>query len=88
LGAITISRTPSPSPRRLGQHCVEMRVVAIVLLMVAAVMAALAVWAAIAVGREYGFQRSWELLPWGVVFPLAPAVPGVLLLRRWRKERN
>ena len=66
-----------------------MRVVAIVLLVIAAVVVALGLWVAIAFGREYGFDWSFlGTIAWGVLFALVPAVPGVLLLRRTRRRRD
>ena len=62
-----------------------MRVVAIVLLVIAVVVAALAIWAASAFGREYGIDTFWQAIAWGALFTLVPLVPGILLLRRSRK---
>jgi hypothetical protein len=61
-----------------------MRSVAIALLVIAAMVAGLAIWAATAFGREYGIQSFWEALAWGALFTLVPLVPGILLLRRSR----
>jgi hypothetical protein len=62
------------------------RVLAIVLLVIAAGVVALAIWAAIAFGREYGFNwGSLGTIALGVLIALVPAVPGVVLLRRSRR---
>lgn len=63
-----------------------MRVVAIALFLIAAVVAALALWVAVAFGREYGFETFWGTVAWGVVFTLVPLVPGILLLKRSRRK--
>jgi hypothetical protein len=65
-----------------------MRVVAVVLLVLAAVVAGLALWLAIATAREYGSQQFWAVLAWGIPLTLVPLVPGVLLLRRSRRRRG
>jgi hypothetical protein len=59
-----------------------MRVVAIILFVTAAVVGALALWAAIAFGREYGIDTFWLALAWGGLFTLVPLMLGILLLRR------
>lgn len=62
-----------------------MRVVAIILLVIAAGVAVLAVWAAIEFGREYGTDTFWEAIVWGALFTLVPLVPGISLLKRTRR---
>jgi hypothetical protein len=64
-----------------------MRVVAVILLVLASGVIALAVWVAIAFGREYGFDITFlGTIVWGVLFALMPLVPGILLLKRSRKR--
>jgi membrane protein implicated in regulation of membrane protease activity len=65
-----------------------MRVVAIVLLAIAGVVAVIALWAAIAFGREYGIDTFWLTLGWGLAFTLVIFVPGILLLRRSSEKRH
>ncbi|MEA2509727.1 MAG: hypothetical protein QOG21_1809 [Actinomycetota bacterium] len=65
---------------------VSMRVGAIILFVTAAALGALALWAAIAFGREYGIESFWLTLAWGGLFTLVPLVPAILLLRRSKKQ--
>ncbi len=53
--------------------------------LIAAVVAVLAVWGAIAFRREYDVETFWTSIAWGVLFILVPLVPGIWLLRRSRK---
>ena len=64
-----------------------MRVVAVLLIVLAAVVAALALWLAVAFGREYGIEQFWGGLAW-VGLALVPLVPGILLFKRSRKPRS
>jgi hypothetical protein len=56
---------------------------AIALLVIAALTATMAFWAAIAFGREYGIESFWGTIAWGTLFALVPLVPGILLIRRF-----
>ena len=56
-----------------------MRILAIVLLTIAALVAGLAVWTALAFGREYGADTFWLTLGWGFAFALVAAVSGIFL---------
>jgi hypothetical protein len=80
-----LTRTPWPASPA-ADNLVLMRVVAIVLFLIAAVVAALALWVAVAFGREYGVGTFWLTIAWGVVFTLVPLVPGILLLKRSRRK--
>jgi hypothetical protein len=74
------------SEGRQRGRVILMRVVAIILLVIAALVGALALLASIAFGREYGIQTFWEALAWGGLFALVPLVPGILLLGRSKKR--
>jgi hypothetical protein len=63
-----------------------MRVVAIVLFAIAAVVGALAVSAAIAFGREYGIESFWLTLAWGGLLTVVPLAAGILFLRRSQRR--
>jgi uncharacterized membrane protein len=65
-----------------------MRVVAIVVLVIAAAVAALTILAAIAFGREYGVDSFWLTLAWGGLVTLVPLALGILLLRRSKKPNS
>ena len=65
-----------------------MRVVAVALLVIAVIVAVLALWAAIAFGREYGIQTFWTALAWGALLALVPLVPGILFLKRSHGRRQ
>ena len=63
-----------------------MRVVAYVLIVLAAIVAGLALWLAVAVGREYGIDQFWGSLAF-VGFAMVPLVPGILLFKRSKSPR-
>jgi hypothetical protein len=69
-----------------GLYPFLMRVVAIVLFVAAAIVGALALSLAIALGREYGIDTFWLSLAWAGLFTLVPLVPGILLFRRSNKR--